>query len=209
MRKKDKLTPVKFSKFPDGDIVALFPLEEWNRSLKPSDKHIASYQHIGQHGGASVELLTELEECKPHEYHGLLCELTGIGYDNLVIINHDALDAFTRSYIECALWCEDVDGCTQGKDISDIHPASLARMAVDCANFQIENKLLIKRCGLLHPASGNAQHGHDFWLTRNGHGAGFWDRGYIPRIGEGLTDAAQAYGDSYMILGDDGMLYCE
>lgn len=43
------------------------------------------------------------------------------------------------------------------------------------------------------------QHGHDFALTRNGHGAGFWDRGYGD-VGHILTDAAKAYGEATIIL---------
>lgn len=39
------------------------------------------------------------------------------------------------------------------------------------------------------------QHGHDFALTRNGHGAGFWDRGYGP-IGDILTERAESYGEA-------------
>ena len=37
--------------------------------------------------------------------------------------------------------------------------------------------------------------GHDFALTRNHHGAGFWDRGYGD-VGNWLTFAAHAYGES-------------
>lgn len=40
-----------------------------------------------------------------------------------------------------------------------------------------------------------SQHGHDFALTRNHHGAGFWDRGY-GALGDTLTAAAYAYGES-------------
>ena len=50
------------------------------------------------------------------------------------------------------------------------------------------------------------QAGHDFWLTRNHHGAGFWDRG-LGEVGERLTDAAHAYGSSDLYVGDDGKVY--
>lgn len=40
-----------------------------------------------------------------------------------------------------------------------------------------------------------AQIGHDFLLTRDGHGAGFWDRGY-GAAGDRLTEACRPYGDS-------------
>ncbi len=38
------------------------------------------------------------------------------------------------------------------------------------------------------------QFGHDFILTRNGHGAGFWDRG-LGDAGRRLTDAAKTFGE--------------
>lgn len=37
--------------------------------------------------------------------------------------------------------------------------------------------------------------GHDFWLTRRGHGAGFWDRG-LGDLGKRLSEAANACGDT-------------
>ena len=48
--------------------------------------------------------------------------------------------------------------------------------------------------------------GHDFYLTRNGHGVGFWDRGY-GELGNMLTDAAQEFGSFDLYLGDDGTVY--
>lgn len=54
-------------------------------------------------------------------------------------------------------------------------------------------------------ATGNqdfSAHGHDFALTRNGHGAGFWDRGY-GEAGEALTANAKPYGE-HSVLTNDG-----
>lgn len=36
--------------------------------------------------------------------------------------------------------------------------------------------------------------GHDFWLTSQGHGAGFWDRD-LDEVGDTLTDSASGYED--------------
>jgi len=46
---------------------------------------------------------------------------------------------------------------------------------------------------------------HDFHLTRNGHGAGFWDRG-AGDVGERLTEAAKTFGEAelHADLDDDG-----
>lgn len=53
---------------------------------------------------------------------------------------------------------------------------------------------------------GAEQMGRDFCLTRNGHGAGFWDRG-LGELGDKLTDAAKTYGEQELYVGDDGVLY--
>lgn len=53
---------------------------------------------------------------------------------------------------------------------------------------------------------GAEQLGHDIALTRNGHGTGFWDRGY-GKVGDILTDAADALGYADPYVGDDGMVY--
>lgn len=53
--------------------------------------------------------------------------------------------------------------------------------------------------------------GHDIWLTRNGHGVGFFDRklgsfgGY--NIGNCLSEACKMLGEAYLYEGDDGLLY--
>ncbi len=70
---------VHFRKFPDGDVVALFP------ELKSTPPYITSYQHIGQHSDASKDLLEELPRATLTEYAPLLKELKDIGYHNLIV----------------------------------------------------------------------------------------------------------------------------
>lgn len=50
-----------------------------------------------------------------------------------------------------------------------------------------------------------AQIGHDFWLTRNRHGAGFWDRGAAGPAVDALVESAHAYGEQSLVIGDDGV----
>ena len=45
-----------------------------------------------------------------------------------------------------------------------------------------------------------------FLLTRNGHGAGFWDRGN-GALGDRLADAARVYGTQGAYVGDDELIY--
>ena len=48
--------------------------------------------------------------------------------------------------------------------------------------------------------------GHDFWLTRNREGAGFWD-GFWGEDGDTLTELAQEFPEVDVYVGDDGLLY--
>lgn len=116
------------------------------------------------------------------------------------------LDAFTRGYVEAAMWTltdEDGESCDH-MGLHDIHASALDRMREDCADFQTSNAAILA-------GADEAQAGHDFWLTRNGHGAGFWDRSAdaYPNDPAGLklSDAARAYGSADLYIGDDGMIY--
>ena len=51
------------------------------------------------------------------------------------------------------------------------------------------------------------QAGHDFWLTRNHHGAGFWDGDWPKEIGARLTEAAHKWGEVDSYIGDDHLIY--
>lgn len=114
------------------------------------------------------------------------------------------MQTFLSAYIECALWSSTDDN---GEPLdanyyeSDISEKTLTEMEADCLDFQEANRALLDASGLAQD-----QQGHDFWLTRNGHGAGFWDRG-IGEIGTKLTDASKVYGSVDLYVGDDGKLY--
>lgn len=51
--------------------------------------------------------------------------------------------------------------------------------------------------------------GHDIWLTRNHHGAGFWDGDYSEEVEEVLMKAIKVLKEVNLVLGDDMMLYFE
>lgn len=110
------------------------------------------------------------------------------------------LDTFTTAYVEAALWSSTDDNdqpLDRNYSAADIDADTLSKMVADCARFQAENDLSER---------GDSQAAHDFWLTRNGHGAGFWD-GDWPHTGDTLTAAAKAYGEVLLYVGDDGRIY--
>jgi hypothetical protein len=121
------------------------------------------------------------------------------------------LDRFTQAYVECALWSstdDDGEPLDWRFSVEDIAPDTLAKMVEDCAAFQNDNAELLAQAYERYPNrewSVEEQAGHDFWLTRNRHGAGFWDRG-LGLIGGRLTDAAHAAGGVDLFVGDDGKI---
>jgi hypothetical protein len=56
-------------------------------------------------------------------------------------------------------------------------------------------------------SSADQQLAHDYILTRNRHGAGFWDGDWGKEMGELLTDLAQRKPEIECYIGDDGLVY--
>jgi hypothetical protein len=124
-----------------------------------------------------------------------------------------------RQYLETALWSSNDDSDESGGepfdrnyDISDIAPESVAKSKKDIEKFidmaDEEGVLDSYLDAFTGPSWGNL--GHDFWLTRNHHGAGFWDRNEIDdEVGKKLTNIAQKFKEVYPVLGDDGKIYFE
>lgn len=130
-------------------------------------------------------------------------------------MTRDELDEMTRGYIECLLWSTNdesdpetyetlggtpLDESFDYFDIMSHGPAETAeRCWNDCAAFYDANAADLADIDA-------SQAGHDFWLTRVGHGTGFWDRGN-GALGDRLTDAARIVGECWPYIGDDGLLY--
>lgn len=119
-----------------------------------------------------------------------------------------SLDAFTLGYIEAAMWTlTDDDG--EPMDYLGLHDIaeSTIRAAIrDCKAFQETYREDLDKA-TEELGRDDSSHGHDFWLTREGHGAGFWDRGYSSALSQRLTDGAQAFGSGDWYVGDDGIVY--
>lgn len=110
-------------------------------------------------------------------------------------------------YITAALWTstyqpdgEDTDDVPMDDDFGpdDLTPDARTSMSEDVAGFARDNAADLAG---IDPG----QAGHDFWLTRNGHGAGFWGRG-LGAVGDRLTDASRPYGESALFV-EDGQVY--
>jgi hypothetical protein len=120
------------------------------------------------------------------------------------------MDEFVRAYLTCALWAttderEGHEGEPLDKHhtFTEIAPETLLGAIGDCQKFREENAKALEG----YP---DAQAGHDLFLTRCGHGTGYWDRQqkYTTEANEKiLTDAAHAMGEVWFYVGDDGKIY--
>lgn len=65
------------------------------------------------------------------------------------------------------------------------------------------------RIGPVNTAEGDEANyaAHDWVLTRNGHGAGFWDGDWAAPFGDLLTAICKAQGEIQGYVGDDGLVY--
>lgn len=123
-------------------------------------------------------------------------------------------DEFLDGYLTCMLWSSNDNSDDSGGEpldsnygIDDIADEGLGKAIKDCNAFVEKAGKLMRAVNKEH-GKDDSQHGHDFWLTRNGHGAGFWDRGY-GKAGDALTDFAKTFGECHAVIGDDGKIYLE
>src|SRR6267142_5549151 len=113
------------------------------------------------------------------------------------------MDKFLASYIETALWSSTDETGTPLDSAEyagfELAPKTLERFKADCERFQAEYAKLISGLddSVLRSFPQSDHDGdriaHDFWLTRNRHGAGFWDGDYPEPIATQLTDLAHSF----------------
>ena len=113
------------------------------------------------------------------------------------------MDKFLTQYLVTALWSsigEDNEPLDKKFGIEDIDQSAIDRAKKDCEAFK-------EAAGDFLDEYDEGTCGHDFWLTRNGHGAGFWDGDYGDIDGEELTIISNTFPGIDLYEGDDGKLY--
>lgn len=124
-----------------------------------------------------------------------------------MVANIDANILFVNGYIKCALWLTtDEDGNSVETNEDMLDDDSRRKMVEDADSFYESNEKLINETVINDDSYDFSTAGHDFFLTRNRHGAGYWDRG-LEENGEKLTKLAHSEGEAYAYLGDDGKVY--
>ena len=110
---------------------------------------------------------------------------------------------FLDAYINAAFWTSYDDNEMPFDEVyrvGDLSGEAMDKMIEDCAAFLAKADI---------PDNLLPQAGHDFWLTRNGHGSGFWDRPeiYGEEKAQELSALADTFGVVDLYVGDDGRIY--
>ena len=123
------------------------------------------------------------------------------------------VDEMLDGYIACALWSSNDESDDSGGEPLDRHydesnlaPETRAAMRADVERFARDNAATIVPCFGFGRCDWSLV-GHDFWLTRNGHGCGFWDGDWPEDAGEKLSKAARRFGEVNLYVGDDGQIW--
>lgn len=125
--------------------------------------------------------------------------------------------AMTKGYLDAIEFTDfgDEDQPPKGCKFS---PMANYEALAACSEFLMQFSHLVEQAISAHDYS-YEQAGHDFWLTRNGHGAGFWDRGLDSQIedeqgdmwnlGDALTSASKMFGEIHVFQHTDELVYFE
>jgi len=137
------------------------------------------------------------------------------------------LDRVTRAYLECALWAENDESTPSGGEpldrnytVKDFAAESVTQALSECAAFVERmaearavwgDKAEEEGVELDEGNFDSSDVGHDFWLSRNGYGAGFFDspEKYGEELAEIYQDLARAAGERHAIVGGGGKIYVE
>jgi hypothetical protein len=100
----------------------------------------------------------------------------------------DKEQTFIDAYIE-AIYFTDTGDLDKPNEDSELDPDFLRKSIIDCLAFYNQVRWYI-------PDESISQAGHDFWLTRNDHGTGFWDRKEVyGKYSQMFTELSKQFGE--------------
>lgn len=120
-----------------------------------------------------------------------------------------SLSTFAAGYVTAMFFTGAEDRRAERADISLslLSDAEIDRIESECDAFEEANSALLDAAEALDPNCDRERAGRDFWFTRTGCGAGFWDGDWPEPMARQLTEAATAAGTRDLYLGDDDTLY--
>lgn len=177
-----------------------------------TEKRWGQNEYSGDASGDIMDMEHELkamlqktmdEDIQLSENDKVLCEHSEL----MDILTEGVSSNVLKQYIISALWSTNDESDESGGnpmddnyDYDDVDKGSLRQAKKDLDKFW-------KMAGDLLDGEDETDIAHDFWLTRNGHGAGFWDGDYEKEKGEALTKLSEKFKEVNGYIGDDGKVY--
>lgn len=198
------------TKFKVGDKVQLTlkGLQEFSRSIPASasptrewSEYFRGLQSIYDSGTVGVVERVFDSKNMNVDFYGNLFHI----YSYMIISvkdNPPESKAFNQ-YLYTILWSstrEDGQALDSYYDIDDFAEEALEKASKDWEKFQ-------EKAGFLLDGLDLEQVAHDFWLTRNRHGAGFWDGDYEEVVADKLTELSHSFKEQDAYIGDDDFIY--
>lgn len=117
--------------------------------------------------------------------------------------NAKNLNAFIAGYIE-ALFFADTATNSDGETVENLAGLELSIPAMEECRQECVQFLDLAGSKVMLAIAGSddydhAQAGRDFWFSRQGHGAGFWDRG-LGMVGDDLHNVAEHFGEKHLYI---------
>lgn len=123
-----------------------------------------------------------------------------------------SLQDFTNAYIEAMLWStldDNYEFLDMDYNIDSFDSDSVNKIIKDCSKFYKNNKhYFIYNNSKEYGYSNDEMAGHDFFLTRMGHGTGFWDNEYLEHKSL-LTEKSKEFKAYDDIFVQDGKIFVE
>jgi hypothetical protein len=114
---------------------------------------------------------------------------------------------FLSSYFETALWSSTDEHSgrpmDENYDLNSFAENTLIDMVAEAEAWRDSVEPILEDL----EGFDESQVGHDFWLVRNGFGAGFWDGDWPEPEASKLTKAAKNAGEIHLYIDDDGLIY--
>lgn len=117
------------------------------------------------------------------------------------------IETFTQAYID-ALYFTDTGDIEQPAFDTALASETKLDIEADCRSFwrRFGCYITTDTCSDAFDDS-VSQAGHDFHMTRNGHGVGFWEDEWPKTYRNMLDNGAKAYGTFDIYQGDDGLIH--
>lgn len=119
-------------------------------------------------------------------------------------LDENYVRGMAQALVECAVWTHPEND----EGVNEVEQANAGWSEV----MGDDEKEVLDECRAFAALAGEdlddipaTSAGHNFWLSRNGHGTGFWDRGWEDK-GDRLHELARSFGEADLHLSEEGTL---